>query len=505
VTELDDRERLDIATAAAILGLRPSQARWYHWRRGFCAPAGTDGGHPFWYENDLFRWAGGSGRKELLRRTPLRFWPDAREKATYRGGSEFAEAFVQEWSTGLGSIAVFWPLRPHGGPSAREAAEHFQEFDSLVRVASDFGRDGPTIGTAQPGSTNPEWADFAARWSDLSRVLGQPAPYWPFYLRIPKLMTDWTPGSATVVYLPIPEVDVTPLLRLAIALADGEPAQQVLMHLARVAQRRAVEGAVLDLELVEETHNRRRGVSLDKTTMIAARPMLFPEPEEIIPSAAQDGWNDVLSRSDLLALECLRVVGGWDGGAYFKYASTETIRVNSRYGAEWARRLRSVEDRTAFHEYLSSQLGPKAGRSDPMVDPVSGTPVLQNADGTLTVAVPQRLTNDNGELAEVILDRPIWVRTSNGVLQLAPQHHYYGINWGYSGSGPGSLALLIDRLLDDIAASAADAPHGAPDGLDRLTELKWPQEQVLTREMIEAAREGRPYERPAPRLEEDDS
>ncbi|NBH10917.1 hypothetical protein [Amycolatopsis sp. SID8362] len=288
-----------------------------------------------------------------------------------------------------------------------------------------------------------------------------------------------------------------PLLRLASALADGEPAQQVLVQLARVAQRRATEGALLDLKIVAESHE-RRGKSMELTTMIAARPIDFPEPDDIDQAVAQAGWRDVLSRSDLVALECVRIVGGWDGGANFRYASTETVRPNSRYGAEWARRLTVAGERTAFHEYLG-------GQSEPMVDPVSGAPAVRNSDGTLTVAVPQRLTVENGELAEVILDRPIWVRTGNGILQLAPQHYYYGINWGYGGSGPGSLALLIDRLLDDISAPAADNTDGAPDGLDRLTELQWPQEQVLTREMLEAARDGRSYRRPTPHSEEDDS
>lgn len=137
------------------------------------------------------------------------------------------------------------------------------------------------------------------------------------------------------------------------------------------------------------------------------------------------------------------------------------------------------------------------------MDPVSGAPVVRKSDGTLTVAVPQRLSGENGKLIEVILDEPIWVRTENGVLQVAPQHYYYGINWGYGGSGPGSLALLIHRLLDDITAPAADTIIGAPDGLDELTQLAWPLEQVLTRETLEAARQGRAYRRPTPRSKED--
>ncbi|EMD24782.1 hypothetical protein [Amycolatopsis azurea] len=495
VTWLDDRERLDIGAAARTLGLKPWQAGWYHWRRRFCSPAGSQGRRHYWYENDLFKWAASTGLRKLLRQTPLRYWSDAREKAVYGGSKQVADAVVQEWITESGVVAVFWPLGYHKGPLAHEAAALFPGADALVRIASDFGRDGPTVGTAQPGNADPEWQDFAARWGDLSRVLGRPAPYWPLSLRVPHLMKEWEPDSATVTYLPNPDIDVTPLLRMVSALTDDEPAQKVLLRLARVAQCRVTEAAYRDLEFVEEAHE-RVGKPMELTTMVAARPIEFPEPLEINPSDAQTGWHEILSRSDLLALECVQTVRAWDGGADFHYASTETVRPDRRYGAEWAKRLRPASEPTAYHEYLGPQ-------GEPLVDPVSGAPVVRKSDGTLTVAVPQRLSGENGKLIEVILDEPIWVRTENGVLQVAPQHYYYGINWGYGGSGPGSLALLIHRLLDDITAPAADTIIGAPDGLDELTQLAWPLEQVLTRETLEAARQGRAYRRPTPRSKED--
>jgi hypothetical protein len=89
----------------------------------------------------------------------------------------------------------------------------------------------------------------------------------------------------------------------------------------------------------------------------------------------------------------------------------------------------------------------------------------------------------------------VWVRTEVGTLYPAPQDHYDGLSWGYSGSGPGNLAILIDRLLVDINAPGAEGSI-REGGLNELTKLKWPNGTVLDRAVLEAARDGRPYERP---------
>ncbi|MGH3574115.1 MAG: hypothetical protein ACRDUW_20220 [Pseudonocardiaceae bacterium] len=111
----------------------------------------------------------------------------------------------------------------------------------------------------------------------------------------------------------------------------------------------------------------------------------------------------------------------------------------------------------------------------------------------LLAAIPQWLATFS-PLAEVIVDTPIWVRTQDGTLYPAPKDEYYGLSWGsYAGSGQGSLALLISRLLDDITAHGADSITGAPDGLEKLTQIDWPSGTVLTRAQLEAARDGHPY------------
>jgi hypothetical protein len=66
-----------------------------------------------------------------------------------------------------------------------------------------------------------------------------------------------------------PDLDLLPLLRLAAAVQDGSPAQQVLVNLARTSQYRETASAGQDLELLAQT-------TPPETVIVAARPMTVP-------------------------------------------------------------------------------------------------------------------------------------------------------------------------------------------------------------------------------------
>ena len=132
------------------------------------------------------------------------------------------------------------------------------------------------------------------------------------------------------------------------------------------------------------------------------------------------------------------------------------------------------------------------GGCETLIDPETDALVVRKPDGGLLATIPQSVPNF-APLAEVVFDQPIWVRTADGTLYPAPKDSYWGLNYGYSGSGSGSLALLIYRLLDGINAPGADNATGAPAGLEELTQTDWPRATVFTRAQLEAARDGRPY------------
>jgi len=128
---------------------------------------------------------------------------------------EIEDAVAQVWRTNAGTVCVVWPLPGcFEGPPPHRVAAQPRYADALVHVQSDFGNFGPRLSTAQPGNLTAR-NNSGMAWANLARVLGQPAPYWPYMLRIPSLIVAWKPGTPPETYLTLPEVGTTPLLPLA--------------------------------------------------------------------------------------------------------------------------------------------------------------------------------------------------------------------------------------------------------------------------------------------------
>ncbi|MDT7787220.1 MAG: hypothetical protein QOF58_5639 [Pseudonocardiales bacterium] len=497
----EEPERLRRAECAAALRI-PALEVWLRHRFGnFALPAGADEHGWYWYLDEVYRWAAATGSRRLVHMAPLGYWPTAREPAAYWGTHTTERYVVQMWGTVTGMIGVVWKWPGQWFHPTRDLFDVMPDMDTFVMVQGDFGSDGPGLATMQRRDTG-SWEDFAMHWQDLARVLGRPAPYWPLTLRIEKLITAWQPGAATVTYPAICEVDAGSLLRLAATLPVGTPAFQALLQLVIRAQHGSTESALMDLDILRECLARTTNPELpgESTTTVAAVPLPVPDeatnphPGEAVLRA---GWMDILGRTDQLAADCVREAVSWDGGKLFPHASVEEVDPAGEFGAEWFARLDPVTERRAVYQRLGD------GEEDAFVDPECDAPVVRKRDGTVLVVVPQRLPTTE-PLAEVVLDLPIWIRTADGTLYPAPRNHYYGLNWGYGGSGPGALAVLIHRLLHDITAPGVDNLNEAPLGLYELTELKWPRGTVLTRAVLEAARDGLPYDRPKRNTDDED-
>lgn len=270
----------------------------------------------------MYRWAA-SAHPRWIRRIPIRCWPDAERPATYHGAHEIENAVVQTWETDPGTVCVLWSL-PRLGPTELPLPRVVAQLpgaEALIYVQSTFSVFGPRLSTAQPGNLT-GWNGLGMTWADLARVLGQPAPYWPLMLRIPTLIAGWKPGAPPATYPTIPEIDTTPLLRLAATLPQKSPAHEVLLHLARVAQYRSTASALAELRSLTECE--QRGIDYGRhngdVTVVAAHPLPIPEVdrEAVSEHYRRGGWLEILARTDHLAAECVRQVGLWDGGADFR-------------------------------------------------------------------------------------------------------------------------------------------------------------------------------------------
>lgn len=427
-----------------------------------------------------------------LNTTPIAGWPAARTAATYLGAGEYrghhgfldtqiTKMVVCDWKRDDGATVAFcWPM-PEMHVRLVDVASHFPGRDAYVVVNGGlWGLRGPELRAAtgrDPGS------DKEIEWSQVADVLGQPLPLWPFSLRIPHLVMGWQPGDEPVAYTPMLSINVdeTVFLRLATLYPAGHAVHRTLIN--------AVQAAQHGEDTSDERLLRDRladGRISPSHIQLAAELVATPEVElEDVPETVRrDAWRQVLARSDRLAVDCVHNTADLPVGVRGDFPHAHTIEIRrSRHGQEFLARLEAAEYRAVFvmlHPDRTSTL---------WIDPDTDTPVTIEPDGRIWALAPNRLPSFS-PLAELILDGDIWVRTQDGTLYPAPYDKYYGLSWGYGGSGPATLAVLAGRLLDDITAPGAD--FGDPDtnstGLQELMQHDWPDGTVLTRTKLEAAR-----------------
>jgi hypothetical protein len=376
---------------------------------------------------------------------------------------------------------VAWPLDQHS-VDGTDLARH-QKSDAYLVVGWDWGSSGPAIWAhtgAQPAAERSEIG-----WPDLARVLGRPAPFWPDRLRKADLILAWRPGDLLVRDVAVPAVDVEPLTRMALLYPPEHLAHRAMIATAQLISNRSDASDSSDLSILSERLHSDWGLH-ESDIVLAAAPasnvaLDLPEQDQAVTRA---GWLEVLGRADRLAEQCVRVLREWDGGRLWPYSQVITI-TRSDAGREFLARLDPAAERTAVFVAID-----RDHVLVPMIDPATDIPVAVPADehGEARALAPQRLPTTS-PLAEVILDHPIWIRTADGTLYPAPLDRHAGLNWGYGGTGPGTLAALVYRLLVDITAPAARSIDQAPDGLTRLFQRKMPAGTVLTRQQLEAARD----------------
>ncbi|MDG4795203.1 hypothetical protein [Micromonospora sp. WMMD1082] len=478
--DADKRRRLGMGAVGQLLGV-PRLMVWWWVKTGQLTETGLDDGQRWWSEDDVYQWVLRRRDGDWSGRVPVTAWPSMPLHTVYEAAVQLPGAVALRWRTRWGPVHLVWPLPTAARAPHRQWVEQLTPGgDGAVLVVSGgFSlRHGPELKGLLPGLSA---RAYTPTWIEVAAVVGHPLPWWPVTLRDARLLRDWTPSTDTVTAMAVPALDTAALLMMASTYPQTHPAARVLVHLARLAHAQAASSAETLVSMVE-------GADLpDGVLRIAARPMPVPDGDldAVDPTHRRAGWLDLLARTDDLARRCVREVTNWDAGSDLPYSNPQSIEENdSVWAYAWTRRLVPTA-RTAAFEVLARPDEPGTA----LVDPYTDAPVWHNGVGDYTAAMPQRLPA-TAPLAELILDGPVWVRTADDKIYPAPGDSYYGISWGYNGSGPGSLALLVDALLDDINTQAPADAVGAPPGLEALFSRKLPDRTVLTRAQLEAARRG---------------
>ena len=483
---------LTLTQVAHILGV-PRLTVWWRAKGGAFPEPKTRliSGAWLWDAADVHAWALAHGRAY---RIPLTRWPTD-TPAEHSGTRTMTGAIAQCWSHDAGTIAVVWQLPEQYHPPMSQTLHELPGVSAAVFVRLDFDvRSYPNLTgmlpvrrAGEPPNRIDADADgrYDVAWTHLAKVVGTPLPYWPRSLRRTDLIEAWSPGDPVATAPAVPYLDTAALRDLADTYQADHPAAQVLTAMARHAAHQAMDDALNDLRCLD-FHKEPKAPVLT----IAARPLTVPagDPRDLDPTTRRGAWLELLNRADTLAATCVDQAMKQDSGADFPYGNPDHVTVDSTAAArEWVARLRPV---TVPLPAGFRMLTGRATTGEAMIDPLTDAPVRRRDDTTLVAAMPQRLPA-TAPLAEVILDRPIWVRTKDGCVWPAPQDSHYGPSWGYTGTGPGTLALTIGHLLDDINATGA---HGATgeEALERLLQLPLPKGTVLTRTELDAVRDGNP-------------
>lgn len=94
--------------------------------------------------------------------------------------------------------------------------------------------------------------------------------------------------------------------------------------------------------------------------------------DDLDVSTRRAGWLDVLTRTDTLAVRCVRELLAWSSGDDLPFANTERMAENRGLSREWVARLEPASPRTAR---LKSSTTKTARRSStqPPTPPSSAT------------------------------------------------------------------------------------------------------------------------------------
>ncbi|WP_261553724.1 hypothetical protein [Frankia tisae] len=467
------------------------------------------------YNSGVTKWSGAGFARwlaahhpDLAHHTPHLLRPAGPVTPRYHGGLYAArepggfrhEHFAGQWSTGYGRLAIAYPGEGTFGPEA--ALDHLPDATTVIVVQHAWNLYGlpelEAVDRQRPGLV------YEPRWSEVAAHIGGPIPWWPSALRRREHLLGWSPSREPEAVEIVTWPSWEPLYDMALREAKGTPVRVACFSIGHEIRSQAVEFADFDIAHMNGSDEpempsgyRARQAAERACMKIPAFPIRDDpgEPEVGPAKVIREGVAQMWQRTDDLTVECLIRVSMWTTryrpfGEPFAVIPNDTTAA----GREWVRRAQRTEP-TAAHWAWGTDRDDVTGT---FVDPVTGSPVVtergrymrQPFDEVSYHSYAPHHLPAGSVIREVILDDPVWVRTHDGTLYPFPTMGESGVSFGYSGTGPRTLARLIGRLLDDGSAHslAEDEDGDDESNLLRFLQMKHLSGTRLPRRLLEEIR-----------------
>lgn len=458
------------------------------------------GGVTTWPVTAFARWLA-AHQPDLAGHIPHLLRPAGKITQHYHGGTYTTsepsgfpyEHFAGHWRTGYGRLVIVYPRRNPFG--LEDPLAHHPDATTAVVIQNERGLHGlPDLKATDrlhPGLV------YEPSWSEVAAHIGGPVPWWPSALQRRELLVAWTPGQQPEAVEVLTERRWESLYDMALREAEATPVRVACFSIGYEIREQAVgfvEREIAQLTSSDSSEPADWAAERASLTIPVFPPRDDPGQRETGSlETIREGVAQLWRRTDDLAVECLHEIISWsDRYAPFGDAfSVASGRETTDAGREWIRRLRDVEP-TAIHRAMGQNRGEITGT---LIDPATGSPVVAEKSYSLSRQAVEtsyhsyapRHLPAGSVIDEVILDEPVWVRTVDGTLYPLPPLGEADASFAYSGSGPGALARVIGRLLDDGSAHTLADSDGEPN-LRAFLETDRPSGTCLSRRRLEEVR-----------------
>jgi hypothetical protein len=427
--------------------------------------------------------------------------------AAFRGAEIIKDGAILRWSTAYGIVGVVFSV-PFGHHSVHRFVNTLrgkygwqlhEAFASLVSVELTMGWYGPDLEAVDIHKWGKVSDSYQPICEEVARIIGTPLPIWHSRLRDLETIEKWKPSSPPAL---VPAFDsdlpTEPFTALAADEPDDSLVAPVCLWLARTMRDSDTEHTQSYIKMLKDV-SKDYGAKWFTFGALPAeirRPEAEPLPEEI----RREGWDQLLKRRDTLAAKVAKLARNWDGGKdWLGGVGTKVYPREGSAAAAWAARLVPAPTDlppTALEQTLLEAGDPWTTDGVILDDPETDMPAIyfnkNTRDEYIATTVPFRIGRTEPLKSVILSGSTVWIVTRDDRLWIAPERPGLGLAWGYGGSGPYTLAILIERLLDEIISPGVNSFDPPPrPGLMRLI-ANTHGTTTYTRAQLEKARDAPP-------------